>query len=227
MSATRSPKRKGTQDCYNTPLWCVRHLLAHLPLPGGHWLEPCAGTGNIVQGVSREDVYWTAYEINENLGPDIEAAGVDYCRRLDQPVDVRIEDFLTAAESLRSSDSLFGTPFDVVITNPPYSFAQEFIGACLPLAPWVIMLLRVNYLASAGRAAWLREHTPDVYVLANRPSFVSGRTDATEYAWVVWHGEPTAMVPRSEGRLVVLPSVPRSERFPKEEKAGDEDEGED
>lgn len=49
------------------------------------------------------------------------------------------------------------------------------------------MLLRLNFLGSQRRAAWLRAWTPDVYVLPRRPSFTGRGTDSCEYAWCVWH----------------------------------------
>lgn len=59
----------------------------------------------------------------------------------------------------------------------------------------VCMLLRVNFLGSQKRAAWMRANTPSVYVLPKRPSFKSdGKTDATEYAWFLWDGKPSRVV---------------------------------
>ena len=69
------------------------------------------------------------------------------------------------------------------------------------------MLLRLNWLGSEDRAAWLRRHPPSVYVLPNRPSFVEGGgTDATEYAWFIW-GEGFG------GTLSVLRATPKAVRL--------------
>lgn len=35
----------------------------------------------------------------------------------------------------------------------------------------------------------MRSHTPDIYVLPNRPSFSGKGTDSIEYAWFVWRKE--------------------------------------
>jgi hypothetical protein len=74
------------------------------------------------------------------------------------------------------------------------------------------MLLRANYLGSTRRTAFFQKHAPDAYVLANRPSFKKGRTDATEYAWLLWRGEPAATEERETGELHMLPAIPRGKR---------------
>jgi len=72
-----------------------------------------------------------------------------------------------------------------------------------------IALERLAWLATSGRNGWLREHTPDVYVIPDRPSFVGGNQDCTDYGWFVW-GDGGG------GRLKILETTPvevrRSER---------------
>jgi len=89
--------------------------------------------------------------------------------------------------------------YDLIITNPPFSLAMEFIEKSFQ---WrksdksiVAMLLRLNFLGSKKRASWLRQHTPSVYVSPKRPSFALNKdgkrgTDSIEYAWFVWDGDP-------------------------------------
>jgi hypothetical protein len=114
-----------------------------------------------------------------------------------------IEDFLASYVSTYfiEKEGLF----DLVLTNPPFSLAMEFIRACEKLATHRIFLLRLNFLGSEERSNYIRQTRPDIYVLPNRPSFVNGTTDSCEYAWFHWH-------PDSTGRYVVLPSTPISER---------------
>jgi hypothetical protein len=89
-------------------------------------------------------------------------------------------------------------PVNILVSNPPYSLAQEFIEKFLYVdeAYW---LLRLNFLGSQKREPWWRKlgFLPNVYVLPNRPCFAlveekkdgkpTGRmvagTDACEYAW--------------------------------------------
>lgn len=76
---------------------------------------------------------------------------------------------------------------DLILTNPPFSLAQEFIEHSLAHADTVIMLLRLNYLGSIKHHEWWKEHSPDaLHVLSKRPSFTGKGTDATEYAWFLW-----------------------------------------
>lgn len=180
MSATNRGRERERDDAYYTPAWCVRALLRVVNLPGGEWLEPAAGSGAIIRAVEafREDRQrWTAVDINEATyhaclgsveGERILAGGDFLC-----------DDILCALAFPRRH-------YSVAITNPPYSLAQEFVERCLSLASVTVMLLRLNWLGSQRRAAFLRAHMPDVYVLPRRPSFVHGATDACEYAWLVW-----------------------------------------
>jgi hypothetical protein len=76
---------------------------------------------------------------------------------------------------------------DLILTNPPFSLAKEFIDHSLKYCNTCIMLLRINYLGSIGRHDWWKENTPTaLHVLSKRPSFTGKGTDATDYAWYVW-----------------------------------------
>jgi len=76
---------------------------------------------------------------------------------------------------------------DLILTNPPYSLALEFIEHALPRADTIIMLLRINYLGSIKRHNFWKQNEPDaLYVMSKRPSFTGKGTDATDYAWFVW-----------------------------------------
>jgi len=101
--------------------------------------------------------------------------------------------------------------FDVALTNPPFSLARPFVEHARGMADHVVMLLRLNFLASAGRAPWMRQDAPDVYVLPNRPSFTGKGTDSIDYAWFHWGPQV-----RSQGALRVLRPLPASERRPKQ-----------
>lgn len=185
------------QDAYETPAWVVRTLLQNVALPGGRWLEPCAGDGSIIRAVREmvppAPVTWTACEIRPECAKPL-ADTIPWNR-------VSIADFL-ALPSERVGQ------YDVILTNPPFSLAAEFVNACLPLSNCVVFLQRLNFLGGAQRAPFWRSHMPDVYVLPNRPSFVHGRTDSTEYAWFRWHG----MQVRTEGKVFVLPPLSVEER---------------
>jgi hypothetical protein len=193
----KKTKRKKS-DAYLTPSWCVHRLLdvEELDLPRGRWLEPAAGPGRIINAINsrrKKDVKWDAVEFRKKCKDELVEA-VGSLRR------VVIGDFL--------SESLPSKHYDVIFTNPPFSFAMNFIEKCLPLADHVVMLLRLGFLGSARRADFFRQHPPDVYLLPDRPSFLkSGKTDNSYYAWCVWRQRN-----RAKGRFRVLSTTPQSER---------------
>lgn len=197
MSSTNRGGQRSEADFYPTPAWCVRRLIEAADLPGGRWLEPAAGRGDIIRAVDeiRSDVAWTAVELRAECRDALAAA-------TGSPREVHISDFTMLTP--REVGSV-----DVVITNPPYSIGMEMLKHALTMhATRVVMLLRLNFLASAARAPFMREHAPDVYVLPNRPSFSGRGTDSIEYAWFVWHPSEQRM----HGRIQVLPVTPPAER---------------
>jgi len=196
MSATGRSDVRVENDQYATPPWCVHVLLEELKLPGGAWLEPCAGAGAIIDAVNmrRRDVAWTAVELDAKYQPRLELTGAD----------VKIVDFLKAPFMERPYPPLFVAS----VLNPPYSIAEEVIRRCQKLAGITVALVRINFLASKQRAAWMRGWTPDIYVLPNRPSFTGKGTDATEYCWAVWDWRRVS----GRGKIQILREASKAER---------------
>jgi len=92
--------------------------------------------------------------------------------------------------------------FDLIITNPPFSLAMEFLLKLLDEADTVIYLLRLNMLGSqARRDFWNNRPPTHLFPLARRPSFTGNGTDATEYAWFAWDRGSLILV---DGWLTVL-----------------------
>lgn len=203
MSATGRGAQRREADYYPTPAWCVHRFLEACELPDGSWLEPSAGDGQIIRAVdahvpsNRSEPIrmpilsrprWSAVEIRPECQPYLDAVADE----------VEIGDFLRGAGP-RSAD--------VVIGNPPFALAMEFIQESIWRARHVAFLLRLNFLGSAGRAPFHHKHPVDVYVLPNRPSFSGHGTDSIEYAWFHWDRERTR-----EGRIRVLALTPDSEK---------------
>lgn len=160
-------------------------------LHGGCWIDPCAGTGRIPSVVNslRDDVVWTMFEIDPRHAPTLATI-----TRGDDVAMIR--DFLGVP---------VGVSGDVLIMNPPFSLALDFVRHGMAMAETVVMLQRLNWLGPA-RADWLRENHPDVYVLPKRPSFTDdGKTDATEYAWFVWRDG----LGNRAGEIAMLDAAPR------------------
>lgn len=79
---------------------------------------------------------------------------------------------------------------DLIITNPPFSLAQEFIDYSISKSKVTIMLLRLNFLGSIKRYEWWSNSPPTaIHVLSKRPSFTGSGTDATDYGWFIWDNE--------------------------------------
>lgn len=202
MSSTKRGGQRSEADNYPTPEWVPHRLLedefAKQHLPGGRWLEPGAGDGAIVLSVNkvRSDIVWTALEYREECRGVLEkAVGLNGT--------VLIEDYIVPPENTQ-----LATDYAVAIGNPPFHLAGEFIARSLVVARVVVLLLRVNYLASGQRSTFMREYTPDVYVLPNRPSFRGVGTDSPEYAWFMW----TQSRPRPCGGLRILDTTPKEVR---------------
>ncbi|MDO6707954.1 DNA methyltransferase [Photobacterium sp. 1_MG-2023] len=80
---------------------------------------------------------------------------------------------------------------DVIITNPPFSLALEFIQTAmnrdLAVDGTMCFLLRLSWLGSKGRADfWRKFPFTNLLILTPRPSFVHKGSDNSEYAWVCW-----------------------------------------
>lgn len=196
MSAKgRSYTGETGEDFYPTPEDAILPLLETdlLALPGGVWLEPCAGTGAIVRVVNRlrSDVRWVLCELDHRVG--------QYLSPLMRPGDTLLPfgDFV-----LR--DWEISTPVDVCIMNPPFEHTTAFARAALNRASTVVMLQRNSWFGSQERAPWLRQHCPDQLTLPTRPSFrPDGKTDATEYSWFHW---PAGDRRRRAGMIAMLDS---------------------
>lgn len=203
------PRREN--DHYETPAWVVDALLDNhsLPMRGSGVLEPCAGSGAIIRAI---DQYYFQRAMKRSfpfvavdIQPDNEKA-LRECATF-----VRITDFLAWEPH--------GT-YNVIITNPPYSIAQQVVERALEIArrqdepAEVIMLLRLAFLESEKRYEFWRQNPPSkVLVLAARPSFTGdGKTDSAAYAWFVW--SPSCH--SQEIRVIDSPTRPKRDRGKRE-----------
>lgn len=175
MSATNRGAVRRESDFYATPLETVYSFLdAYDGIKSSDSiLEPSAGDGAIIKALRNRgyENHIDAVELREEERYNL----IGYADR------VHIGNFLTA-EGLG--------PYDVVIGNPPYSIALEFIEKSLEVVRpggRVIMLLRTNFLESKARFQfWKDNPLSGLYCLHKRPSFTGKGTDATSYSWFVW-----------------------------------------
>ena len=168
-NAGRAPLRDHPNDCYYTPPCAVDALLAIEKLPRLIW-EPACGTGNIVK-VLRE----AGHNV---IATDLHYRGCPSSRALD---------FLQHRPKRREVDA--------IVTNPPYSLAEQFIAKSLLHAPLVVMLLRLAFLESVRRTPLLDTGMlARVHVFANRLPMMhrdgwKGRkaSSAIAFAWFVFN----------------------------------------
>jgi hypothetical protein len=197
----RQPGNKN--EFYATPARAILALLQSrlLELPGGTWVEPCAGTGAIIKTVNRcrDDVRWIIAEIDPLFDSFLSQLGLPADE--DLVYHHRNQDILMPYQDWVSSPWHYGK-VDVAIFNPPFSLTMKFIETAFERAQWVVCLQRTNFFGSQERAAWLRIHCPDIYSLPFRPSFrPDGSTDSIEYSWFVWPAGPRV---RRTGTIAML-----------------------
>lgn len=173
MSATNRGTARAKNDFYETPDWLTRAILPYLipALPRcPTMLEPGFGKGAIARVV-------------EEVCPNCDITGIDI-EKMTNRNKVIIADYLTY-------DFSGMAPYDLILGNPPYNLAQQFVDKSLEVGNVVALLLRINFLGGQKRAGWMRSLVPSVYVTPRRPAFSLNKngkpgTDATEYAWFVW-----------------------------------------
>lgn len=196
MSSTNRGYKRHAADFYSTPTWLIESVFnAILPElssqeKSGIWLEPCIGDGVIIKTANKiiPGIKWHGIDIRESSIEETKNL-VSYSKCID---------FL---------EYFPRKPYELIITNPPFLLAQEFIEHSLKISNRVIMLLRINYASGAKRRDFFHNFPPHVRVSPHRPSFTgNGKTDSTDYAWFDWtKGQKV-------GKISWLPLVPVQKR---------------
>lgn len=163
----RSPLSEHAGDCYDTPPEAVHALLKVEKLPHEIW-EPACGKGNIVQVLRSAGHKVYASDLN-NRGCYDSHFGVDF---LFCPHD----------------------EVDAIVTNPPFSLAEQFVQRALERAPLVIMLLRLAFMESVRRAPILENAgLARIHVFSKRLPMMhregwEGRkaNSGMAFCWMVW-----------------------------------------
>jgi len=172
-------------DFWPTPEAVTVALLGHCPPPPGRVLDPCAGNGAILRVLKAYGYEPEAVELREEETEALEA--------ICGPTGVVIADWLEVSALTRL---LGGWPS--IVTNPPFSIAQDITRACLRAdAAYLALLLRLNVLGSNPWAPiWIETPPTGIWPLLHRPSFSGdGKTDACNYAWFTWeHGKLPAPI---------------------------------
>lgn len=167
-SKNRASKFRGDDDHYPTPPGATWALCRTGVLPPRVW-EPACGAGDMarVLAAAGHDVVATTLR-DRGYGE----TGVDFLQ----------------TTTLRAP---------AIVTNPPFSLADEFVLHALQLQPKVAcFLLRLKFLEGARRFSALHVWAPlaHVFVFVDRVKFFSGAAAVEDqpgwnteaFAWFVW-----------------------------------------
>lgn len=193
MSATNRGGTRRENDVYLTCDWAIKRFLEAYTLTlNARVLDPCAAGGELLSVVKA-------------LRPDVQAMGVEI--RPECIEDLRkVTGYSVTSDFLNGNTITHEAGVDYVLTNFPFSLAEEFLTKSMEIAPVVITLQRINWLRGNGREHMFRTLRPGLFVLPDRPSFDGRGTDASEYAWFVLGDNQV------RGQWKMLGSTPKEER---------------
>lgn len=184
LAGTSATRERANYDYYATPYQATEMLLDEVKF-SGNFLEPCVGGGHIVDVIKR---YY----------PDECVYGVDIVDR-GYP-NTLVADFL--------KHDFLGQKFDNVVTNPPFSLAQEFLEKSMEVVNnggKIAMFLKIQFLEGAKRREMFKKYPPKyIYVFVKRQAPWNNGSPVDEkgkpwsstmcFAWFVWEkgftGEP-------------------------------------
>lgn len=137
-------------------------------------LEPCAGEGHISKELAK---YNNCVVSNDLIQRDFYLNfNVDY-----------LKEKITLDVS-----------YDLVLTNPPFKYAREFIEKSLVYADTVIIFARLQLLESTKRKELMENHLEKVYVYSQRAKCAKGgleiefdKSSSMAFAWFVFKRNKT------------------------------------
>lgn len=207
MSSTNRGAKRHAQDYYSTPAFCVHRLLdrwwpwrAEYSARKFRIYDPCAGDGAIFRAIMSHPRWSEVADKTEFIANELRRNCRSALERL--PISrITFGDFLTLPPPPEK--------VDLILTNPPFCLAREFVMRAREIAPWSSFLLRVNFFGSKIRQKWFQTTMPQrTLVLPDRPAFAvndEGKvgSDSTEYAWMNWSQKRGAV-----GTVEVLDRTP-------------------
>jgi hypothetical protein len=159
-------------DFYPTPYDGTESLMPVIDMAfpeGARIWEPCSGDMDMVRVLEWHGHKVTATELRDT-GQGI--TGFDFLR--DDPVEA------------------FGwePDPDMIVMNPPFSLAREFIEKALSYTPNVACLVKIDYWNAISRYDFFQDHIPVFFFpLTFRLAFLKeerGNSPLMNTAWVVW-----------------------------------------
>ena len=188
MSSTNRNNRQeiNEKDYYVTPYNVVRSIVGELDrmgFIGGNVLDPAAG-GNEESYLLNEYGMPYAEEIEKLTGNHVDT------------IDIRNNSKAEFKMDYLSIDADKWKRYDLIITNPPFSLAEEYVRKSMELLKeWGVLclLLRLNFLEGLKRKELFDEFPPS-YIFVHRKrmcfrgnaKYLKAGTDSIAYAHFVW-----------------------------------------
>ena len=164
---TRTKKERGL-DAYFTPSFITRALMGLEKLPH-RIFDPCCGDGAI-------------RKILEAAGHEVYGADIK-----DYGYSCTIRDYL---------DGPSGWQGEAIVTNPPYGYglAEKFARKVIQEAPYIALLLRIQFMTSQGRQLFLKESPPSRIWNSSRRFNMhqhgyegkKSKSSNMDFAWYIW-----------------------------------------
>lgn len=160
---TRVTKSSGA-DHFQTPPEAIEYLLPFIPKFCCVW-DPACGNGNIVEAFHHHE--------RQAYGSDI----LKHC------------DFLSRC-NFRPSNLNPMLPFEVIVTNPPYSIKDQWIAECYRRGDPFALLMPLTALEGRARQSCYKQHGLQLMVLPRRINFETpnnaGSSSWFATAWFTW-----------------------------------------
>lgn len=161
-------------ELYETPPEATYALIEHERLPQRLW-EPAAGRGAIVRVLRAAGHSVLSTDLHNHPGAepwDVDQTGLNFLKPMKNLPEI-----------------------DAIVTNPPFSKAQEFVDRSLQYAPMCCMLLRLVFLESERRHQWFKQvGLQRVHIFSqrlpmmHRDGWTGPRsTSTTAFAWFIFN----------------------------------------
>lgn len=193
MSSTNRGSKRSDKDQYQTPEWAVEAIMKEISFARClNILDAGAGFGVISKVFVEQHHHMVntidAIEIDEKYRNSLlDLTMFDRTRFTNIIIDDFLEyDFGELHNPTNNGFLNWPYYYDVVISNPPFTLAVEFILKSMGIAPLLIFLLPLSFVSSKKRREFLDRHPPEINVLSKRPSFTGKGTDSVDYGWFIW-----------------------------------------
>jgi SAM-dependent methyltransferase len=168
-------KKRSDSDLYVTPMEFVDAAISLIPSYPFNILDAGAGDGRWGSAAKKR------FTRSDVVGVEILDMAPTYS-----------EDYTLWSHNTNYLEFESNILFDCIVSNPPFSFAEEFVRHSFKLLKdggHLIYLLRTSFLESKKRGRGLFKEFPlrKVYISMSRLSFTgNGKSDDTSYSLYIW-----------------------------------------